>query len=418
MSLTAEENELMCRVNPGAPMGAMLSEYWWPVLRSEKLVADGAPERVRLLGRDFVAFRDTKGAVGFLDEGCPHRHVSMVLARNEECGLRCLMHGWKVDVDGNVVDTPNEFGFSRPERIKTRAYQTREAGGMVWVHIGEGEASPFPNLPFNECEPGTHVMGVMAKFRCNWVQLMETLWDPAHVQILHGTGETMKKAWDGAPAHAAEMGTEVLRPLAMGDCETRDTDWGFEYRFGRQGAAPGDVSLNWVPTVMPCWIYIGVQTGLPDPDGLVFGHVPIDDENTILWQITYNNTQPLGVVGHTLVKMADDPDNWRPEDLGPHNNWRQDREAMANGSFTGIGEELGITGLLMQDVAVAESMGGLVDRGFENLGPADRAIMKGRRVLLAAVRAHMAGDPALGAHADLSEIGRSDGAPVESRSMA
>jgi phthalate 4,5-dioxygenase len=405
MPLTSEENELMCRVGPGAPMGNMLREYWWPVLRSQKLVADGAPELVRLLGEDYVAFRDTDGRIGLLDSGCPHRHAPMVLARNEGCGLRCLMHGWKVDVDGKVLETPNE-SFSHPERIKTRHWPVREAGGMVWAWVGEGEPTPFPDLAFAGCPSETHVLPVMAKFRCNWVQLMETLWDPAHVGILHGTGDTVKKAWEDARTTSSEVIRDGDNPYMIGECRTAEMPWGFMYHFAQLG---GPSARGWVPTVMPCWIFIGAHGDTPESDRLVFGHVPIDDENTILWQIAYNPSQPLGPIGQIMVKSAENPDDWRPEGMNAENRWGQDRESMANGSYTGIGEGHGITGVLMQDVAIAEGMGPVVDRRFENLGPADRAIQRGRRMLLGAVRAHMAGEAALGAREDVSNVGRAGG---------
>jgi phthalate 4,5-dioxygenase len=410
--LSAADNDLLCRVDPGTAMGEMLQEYWWPVLRSEKLVADGAPERVRLLGRDYVAFRATDGRLGFLDEGCPHRHASLVLARNEGCGLRCLMHGWKVDVDGQVVDTPNEFGFTRPERIKTRNYPVRDSGGMVWVWVGEGEPPPFPELSFATCEPGIQTRPVMAKFRCNWVQLMETLWDPAHVQILHGSGGANERAWEGTDAAVAGMNGE--QRFAVGECESRDMPWGFMLKYGRGPQTQMASGLGgWSPTVMPCWIFIGALGGTPDSDRIVFGHVPIDDENTILWQIAYNPSQPLGMIGETLVKSADDPDDWRVPGMSRENNWGQDREAMDGGSWSGIGEGQGITGLLLQDVAMAESMGGVVDRSFENLGPADMGIIKGRRYFLQAVRDFLEGTPAPGVRDDVANVGRAGGAETE-----
>jgi len=407
---TTEENDLMCRVGPGSPMGAMLAEYWWPVLRSQKLEADGAPERVRLLGRDYVAFRASDGRLGFFDEGCPHRSASLVLARNEDCGLRCLLHGWKIDVSGQVVDTPNEFGFSRPERIKVHHYPIQEAGGMVWVYVGGGEPPAFPNLAFNQVPAGTHVLPVVAKFRCNWVQLMETLWDPAHVQILHGTGQSMVKAWEGTDAIMGAESRDVdTPPLAMGECETQMTPFGFMYKFGRGPDGPMGGTPSWVPTVMPCWIFIAALGGTPDSDRIVFGHVPVDDDHTLLWQIAYNTTQPLSIIGQTLVKSANDPDDWRPPEMDRENNWGQDRAAMEAGSFTGIGEGQGITGLLIQDVAMAESMGPIVDRNNENLGPADLAIVRGRRMLLDAVRAHMKGERALGVDEDVTDVGTPGG---------
>src|SRR6478672_7594886 len=106
--LSKEQNELLTRIGPGAPMGQLLRQFWVPALRAASLEADGAPARVRLFGENFVAFRASDGQLGFLDEGCPHRGVSLALARNEDCALRCIFHGWKIDVDGKVLETPSE----------------------------------------------------------------------------------------------------------------------------------------------------------------------------------------------------------------------------------------------------------------------------------------------------------------------
>jgi phthalate 4,5-dioxygenase len=400
--LSAADNELLCRVGPGTPMGAMFSEYWWPVLRADKLEADGDPERVRLLGRDFVAFRASDGKLGFLDEGCPHRGASMVLGRNEDCGLRCVLHGWKIDTEGRILETPNE---AAPPGDKKRAahYPIREAGGMIWVWIGDGEPAPFPEHPFNHLELEVQVKPVAAYFECNYLQLMETLWDPAHVGILHGTGESMKRAWgDANPGLANSIDGNMAAALSASGCQVSDERWGFKYQFGGREGMAGRGS---VPTVMPSWIFIGALGADENADRITFAHVPIDDTHTILWQLAYNPVQEIGAVGNMLVAGGHNPHDWRPENMSRETNWTQDREAMRNGSWTGIGEGRGTIGLLMQDVAMSESMGGIVDREKEHLGPADAAIVAGRRVFMAALRAHMAGEPALGAHADVSNVG-------------
>jgi hypothetical protein len=62
--LSREENELLTRVGSGTPMGNTLRRYWVPACLSEELAEpDGAPVRVRLLGEDLVAFRDTAGRI-------------------------------------------------------------------------------------------------------------------------------------------------------------------------------------------------------------------------------------------------------------------------------------------------------------------------------------------------------------------
>src|SRR5437588_5130279 len=107
--LSDAENELLTRVGPGTVRGALMSRYWLPVLLAEELEEPGGtPKKVRLVGRDLVAFRDTEGGVGILDEYCSHRGASLVLARNEGCGLRCLYHGWKYGYDGEVQEIPTE----------------------------------------------------------------------------------------------------------------------------------------------------------------------------------------------------------------------------------------------------------------------------------------------------------------------
>ena len=121
--LSREENELLTKTGPGTPMGEMMRRYWIPALLSEEIPEpDCEPKHVRLLGEDLVAFRDTHGGIGLLEEYCPHRGVSLAYGRNEEGGLRCIYHGWKMDVEGNVLETPAEpSGSSLKERIKHRA---------------------------------------------------------------------------------------------------------------------------------------------------------------------------------------------------------------------------------------------------------------------------------------------------------
>ena len=134
--LSAEDNEILTRVGPGTPMGNLLRRYWIPAcLSSEIGQPDGPPARVRLLGEDLVAFRDTGGAVGLIEERCPHRGASLFYGRNEECGLRCTYHGWKFDVTGQCTDQRSEIR-SFAHRIKTKSYPVRESGGIVWAYLG------------------------------------------------------------------------------------------------------------------------------------------------------------------------------------------------------------------------------------------------------------------------------------------
>src|SRR5258706_16403006 len=135
--LSQEENQLLTHVSPGNPMGNLFRRYWIPALLSEQILApDCAPVRVRLLGEDLFAFRASDGKVGLLGEHCAHRGTSLFFGRNEECGLRCIYHGWKYDVEGNVLDTPAEpAGSQLKSKVRHTAYPCVEAGGIVFTFM-------------------------------------------------------------------------------------------------------------------------------------------------------------------------------------------------------------------------------------------------------------------------------------------
>src|SRR5689334_14105727 len=154
--LTAAENERITRVGPGTPMGEVFRRYWMPAALSHELPEnDGAPLRVRLLGEDLIAFRDTNGKVGIVDAFCPHRRAPMFFGRNEECGLRCVYHGWKFDVTGACVDMPSEPPDSLfKTKVTIKAYPTYEAGSVIWIYMGPTSEQPaFPNYEWMRVPP-------------------------------------------------------------------------------------------------------------------------------------------------------------------------------------------------------------------------------------------------------------------------
>jgi len=146
--LSREDNELLCRVGPGTPMGNLMRQYWVPAaLSSELPERDGAPVRIRLLGENLIAFRTTSGAVGLLQNHCPHRGTSLFFGRNEEEGLRCVYHGWKFDVTGACVDMPSEPAESNfKNKVRAKAYRTHERSGIIWAYMVPDEKTP-PSLP-------------------------------------------------------------------------------------------------------------------------------------------------------------------------------------------------------------------------------------------------------------------------------
>ena len=220
--LRPEDNEMLCRVGPGTPMGELFRRFWLPAFMPHELAEpDGEPVRFRLLGEDLVAFRATKGRLGVLDEYCPHRRAPLSFGRNEECGLRCVYHGWKFDVDGNCVDMPNErpeTDFKHKVRIKT--YAAAEWGGYVWVYMGPGDKQP----PLPEFEwamlPPEHRWQQKWHYNANYMQGLEGELDTCHTSFLH-TVDDVSTLSEGLRESVGNWGRDGMprldvRPTAYG----------------------------------------------------------------------------------------------------------------------------------------------------------------------------------------------------------
>jgi phthalate 4,5-dioxygenase oxygenase subunit len=387
--LPVEQNELVTRVGRGAPMGETLRRYWMPFSLSRELAADGAPMRVRLLGEDLVAFRDTSGRVGLMDDRCPHRAVSLWLGRNEEDGLRCAYHGWKFDVEGNCVDQMNEPD-SFASKIHATAYPAIEAGEIVWAYMGPKELQPPPpNFEWVQAAPSQrHVSRVIQD--CNWVQALEGGIDTSHAPIMHrsvgnnGAGISPDSAFARGRAPRIELD---------------QTDYGYRY-FGVRELDEDKYYVRGYHYVMPFHQLRPQQQVNRSRDdstvqAMVAGHmwVPVDDDTTMTWNWMLSLDQPL-TDEHRLERGNGngpdhvDPNNgWRSYD-GRWNDWGIDRQRQKAVNFSGV------DGVNKQDRAVQESMGNIVDRSIEHLGPADRAIITMRQMLLEAVRTvREGGDP-------------------------
>jgi phthalate 4,5-dioxygenase oxygenase subunit len=388
--LTAEENALLCRVEGEAPMGRLMRQHWVPALLSEEVgEPDGKPVRVRVLGENLVAFRDSEGRIGVLEELCPHRRASLFYGRNEECGLRCLYHGWKMDVAGNVIEMSSEPpGSALKEKVKHKAYPAREAGGFVWIWMGAAEAMPeFEPPPFAP-SADTTISILKVKVPCNWAQITEGQIDSAHSSSLHSS--------DMVPARidtASATETNWLRPSTDRSprMQSERTSYGFRYvaiRRPIKNAATHDY--------IRMTVYVAPFISLIPPNSsynIASVIVPIDDENSAFYFVAWGGV------------ACPDTDTWRKfhaarvdvdldADYNPlrtlANDFRQDRQAMKAGNFTGI------EGIPNQDMAMWISMGRIVDRSKETLGASDLAIVEFRRLMIDAVRRVQAGGPAIG----------------------
>jgi phthalate 4,5-dioxygenase oxygenase subunit len=382
--MNQQDNELLTRVSGEAPMGRMLRQHWWiPAIRSAALVADGKPERVKLFGEQFVAFRATDGRVGVFDEACPHRRASLALARNEDNALRCIYHGWKFRVDGVTVEAPtqpnNQSEFCK--RVPLKHYPVREEGGIVWVWLGKGEQPPaFPDLPFVGL-PEKNVVVHRQHVDCNWLQLIETNLDAAHVGVLH-------QSW----LQNQEIGNTVVDQAPVYHLAAKN--YGFRYAAVRN-LPDGRAYARIHSFVMPWYGVISPRRSEETTRAQLFFAVPIDDENTSYWHMNYIQDRE---VPYEPYVMPSNRDNWPPiASRSADDHWGQDRSAMRNGHFSGFTQTLGT-----EDFAIVLSQGRIVDRTKEFLSAGDGAITNIRRCLLTSVREFMEERrPVLAAHENI-----------------
>jgi nitrite reductase/ring-hydroxylating ferredoxin subunit len=389
--LTAVENELLSRTGPGTPMGALFRRYWLPVLLSEEIPQpDGAPAAVEVLGERLVAFRDTGGPVGLLEERCAHRSASLVYARNEEGGLRCIFHGWKYDATGQCVDTPTEpLESNVKQSVRLRAHPVREAGGVVWAYLGPSEKQPaFPEYSWLELPPAQRQAYKVLQ-ECNYAQSLERDLDPAHIPIAH------RRLTDEQVRAGVRVG-DLDRRETVPRVEVQETAFGFRYAALRpltlpsppreEGEGEGNCEhVRMTSYVMPCCLILGPAVGANTVAQVV---VPRDDASNWQFLFRFNPEEPADIAEYTATRGLDRlaPGYRKVQNLA--NRHGQDREAMKTRSFTGI------HGVIIEDHALAEIQGPVVDRTRERLGATDAAVSALRRHLLTGARTVMSGgDP-------------------------
>ena len=389
--LTQEENELLCRVEGDAPMGRLMRAHWLPVCLAEEVEEpDGKPLRVEILGEKLVAFRDSEGRLGLVGEFCPHRKASLAYGRNEEGGLRCLYHGWKIDVEGAVVEMPSE----PPEacaaaKFRHLSYPVAEAGGFVWAFLGDRATMPdFEPPPFAPT-PETKVAIGKAIVDCNWAQVVEGQIDSAHSSSLHSS--------DMVPARVGRAGANAknwTRPSTdkAPRLQVQLTSYGFRYAAIRRPIANA-ATHDYIRVTT----FVAPVTSLIPPNAsynVAQVTVPIDDTRCWFYFLAWGEGPDVPSTEDWRKFLALQPGidvdaDWRRRRVRG-NDYLQDRTLMKLGNFTGI------KGIPAQDMAMWESMGAIADRTSERLGASDVAIVQWRRLMIEAARAHAEGAPALG----------------------
>ena len=376
--LTVEENERVTRIGAGTPMGKLFRRYWWPACLSRELPEpDGAPVRVRLLGEDLIAFRDSEHKVGLVDAWCPHRRAPLFFGRNEECGIRCVYHGWKFNRHGECTDMPSEpAGTTLQSKVKLIAYPTVEKGGVIWAYMGPKELMPAePDYEWTRA-PATHRYVSKTFENCNYLQALEGGLDTSHSSFAHNN-----KLGDRANLRQHDKAPSI---------DVERTDYGYFYVSQRNVDEGKYVRVYHY--VMPSQQlrasiigYEGVRNRPARLDGHIW--VPIDDYTTHIFNIMCA-PHPEDELTPEAVEKREKAAGRGKDDHIPgtfrlmrnqSNDYLIDRQMQKTQNYTGI------VGVNTQDFALQEGMGPICDRSKEFLGTSDKAIVAMRRLLLDAI---------------------------------
>jgi phthalate 4,5-dioxygenase len=386
--LTKEQNDQLVRTGPGTLVGDLFRRYWIPALHTWEIAErDCPPVRVQLLGEKLVAFRDSEGRIGVIEEFCAHRGVSLWFGRNEECGLRCPYHGWKYDVNGQCVDLPSEKEESgMRQRIKLKSYPAIECGDVVWVYMGPPELKPAPpELEWVMVSPKRRFVSKRLQ-ESNYLQAIEGGIDSSHVSFLHSGELNTDPLFKGSKAN--EYNLQDRMPVF----EVVDYEGGL-FIGARRRAEHGKYYWRITPWIMPWYTIIAPRAGHP-----IGAHawVPIDDESCWAWSINYHPTRDL--TDKEVAAMNDGagihvkyiPGSFIPL-ANKSNNYLIDRDKQKSGR-----NYSGVEGIAMQDASLQESMGPIQDRTREHLCSTDNGIILTRKKLLKAAQANRDGKPVPG----------------------
>ncbi len=366
--------ETLVRTGPGTPMGALMRRYWVPVLLSSEIAApDGPQVRVKIMGEKLLAFRDSEGKPGLIDEFCTHRGASLFFGRNEEGGIRCAYHGLKFDRYGTCLDVPSAPGVC--ERMAIKAYPCIERAGIVWAYLGPKEKKPaLPEVEWCTL-PASHVFVSKRLQESNYLQAMEGGIDTSHVSYVH------RYEVDDDPMHQGTKANDYIKADGNVLFEVEKNDFGLTLYGRRNGEAD---SFYWRVTQ---WLFPWFTLIPPFGEHALGGHVwvPIDDESCWAWSINFRPDRPLTAeerahmqAGKGIHCEYEEGGTFRPR-ANKDNDYLIDRRAQQEKRAYS-----GVFGFAMQDASLQESMGPIQDLLREKLLPTDKAIALARRMLVEA----------------------------------
>ncbi len=394
--LSAEDNELLTRTGPGTAMGGVFRSYWLPVMLSEQLPErDGPPQRIRILGEDLLAFRDSTGRVALIEPRCPHRGADLFFGRNEDGGIRCAYHGWMFDATGACVEMPTmppETAARVCDKARIKAYPTTEGGGFVWAYLGDARGDDIPAMPQMEFLQVSAAQRHASKKlqECNWAQAAEGGLDTAHFSFLHmpvaaSDDEFRERAATAVRGYSADSMNDAhvrwMRDDPQPRYHVRDHAAGLLLGASRRA---GDTEHYWriAQFLMPCHGFTPSAGVGQNYHGQTW--VPIDDESCWIFVYTWNPERPISDAeraqyrsGGAVYAAVDS--EWVPIRRRA-NTYLRDEQRRKFENFTGI------EGVSEQDAAIQDSQGRIADRTRELLGPTDIGVVRFRRLMLEAAR--------------------------------
>lgn len=402
-----EQNALMTCVGPGTPAGKLLRRYWQPIALAEELPHERPLKAVRVLGEEFVLFRDEQGRHGLVQRHCPHRGADLAYGRLEDGGLRCAFHGLLFDVTGQCLQTPAEPEGSRMcEQIRSRACPVLEKSGILFAYLGAGEPPAFPHF---DCfvAPGSHTFAFKGYWDCNWLQALEVGIDPAHASFLHRFVEDEDPAanygrqFRGTSSDSQMPISRVLREFSRPEIRVERAAYGMRLQTLRR-ISDAHTHIRVTNLLFPQAFVIPMNAEMT----ISQWHVPVDDTGCYWYSIFTSFGAPVDKDTMRAQRLQTYPaPDYRPIH-GRADGWGFNAEEQRTQTFTGMGFDINI-----HDQWACESQGPIQDRARENLGSSDKGIVLYRRLLLDAIRKNEAGEQPLMV-LDAAQAGEITGPPA------
>jgi hypothetical protein len=375
--MSQSQNDAITRTGLQTGLGKLMQRYWQPVALVQELAGERPIVPVRLLGQDFVVFRDQQGRYGMLDRDCPHRGADLAFGRLEDGGLRCAFHGWLFDVEGKCLQTPAEPATSRMcENLRQGAYPVAVKNGILFAFIGKGEPPAFPEL---DCftAPDAYTFAFKGLIECNWLQALEVGIDPAHASFLHrffqdeDVSASYGKQFRGASAGTSIPMTKILREYDRPIINVERTEYGLRIIALRE-LDQQRTHVRVTNQLFPHAFVIPMSSEMT----ITQWHVPVDDETCYWYAIFTSFGQPVDKAKMTTqrLELYQLPEYRSRKNRS--NNYGFDPHEQKHETYTGMGADINV-----HDQWAVESMGRIQDRRREHLGQSDKAIVEYRRLL-------------------------------------